>query len=181
MALFDLFRFLCQLQHLDVSFSFIHVTRVWWRTHTWAHERPLSPNRSNAATHCSWVTGQWSVVRGHPDVWCRPSLTSLLQVQFHDVLLLTQKLFPIVEAMQKYFSAGSGAYYSDAIFFLSVAMHHIMPDSEYCTSSSHVDMWTFLLRPQSTIVSGSLGLFKYFFRNVLEHWVTETILHSTIR
>ncbi|XP_029286229.1 xyloside xylosyltransferase 1 [Cottoperca gobio] len=51
------------------------------------------------------------------------------EVLFHDVVALTQKLFPIVEAMQKYFSAGSGAYYSDAIFFLSVAMHHIMPES----------------------------------------------------
>ncbi|MBN3295593.1 xyloside xylosyltransferase 1 [Amia ocellicauda] len=46
---------------------------------------------------------------------------------FHDVGVLTEKLFPIVEAMQKHFSAGSGAYYSDAIFFLSVAMHRIMP------------------------------------------------------
>lgn len=51
------------------------------------------------------------------------------EVLFHDVVVLTQKLFPIVEAMQKHFSAGSGAYYSDSIFFLSVAMHHIMPDS----------------------------------------------------
>ncbi|XP_070765601.1 xyloside xylosyltransferase 1 [Enoplosus armatus] len=51
------------------------------------------------------------------------------EVLFHDVVALTQKLFPIVEAMQKHFSAGSGAYYSDAIFFLSVAMHHIMPQS----------------------------------------------------
>ncbi|KAF3690836.1 Xyloside xylosyltransferase 1 [Channa argus] len=51
------------------------------------------------------------------------------EVLFHDVVALTQKLFPIVEAMQKHFSAGSGAYYSDAIFFLSVAMHHIMPKS----------------------------------------------------
>ncbi|XP_076583240.1 xyloside xylosyltransferase 1 [Chaetodon auriga] len=51
------------------------------------------------------------------------------EVLFHDVAALTQKLFPIVEAMQKHFSAGSGAYYSDAIFFLSVAMHHIMPES----------------------------------------------------
>lgn len=49
---------------------------------------------------------------------------------FHDVVALTQKLFPIVEAMQKHFSAGSGAYYSDAIFFLSVAMHHIMPEGK---------------------------------------------------
>ncbi|XP_029988870.1 xyloside xylosyltransferase 1-like [Sphaeramia orbicularis] len=50
------------------------------------------------------------------------------EVLFHDVVTLTQKLFPIVESMQKHFSAGSGAYYSDAIFFLSVAMHHIMPE-----------------------------------------------------
>ncbi|KAI4828303.1 hypothetical protein KUCAC02_022404 [Chaenocephalus aceratus] len=50
------------------------------------------------------------------------------EVLFHDVVDLTHKLFPIVEAMQKYFSAGSGAYYSDAIFFLSVAMHQIMPE-----------------------------------------------------
>ncbi|CAJ1060725.1 xyloside xylosyltransferase 1 [Xyrichtys novacula] len=51
------------------------------------------------------------------------------EVLFHDVEALTQKLYPIVEAMQQHFSSGSGAYYSDAIFFLSVAMHHIMPES----------------------------------------------------
>ncbi|KYO45317.1 xyloside xylosyltransferase 1 [Alligator mississippiensis] len=50
------------------------------------------------------------------------------RVTFHDVDALTEKLFPIVEAMQKHFSAGSGAYYSDSIFFLSVAMHRIMPE-----------------------------------------------------
>ncbi|MGH0134047.1 UNVERIFIED_CONTAM: hypothetical protein FKN15_011806 [Acipenser sinensis] len=49
------------------------------------------------------------------------------EVSFHNVKVLTEKLFPIVEAMQKHFSAGSGTYYSDAIFFLSVAMHRIMP------------------------------------------------------
>ncbi|XP_053566178.1 xyloside xylosyltransferase 1 [Bombina bombina] len=49
------------------------------------------------------------------------------KVIFHDVNVLTEKLFPIVEAMQKHFSAGSGAYYSDSIFFLSVALHRIMP------------------------------------------------------
>lgn len=59
-------------------------------------------------------------------VWC------LFQVVFHNVDALTEKLFPIVEAMQKHFSAGSGAYYSDAIFFLSVAMHRIMPAGEMC-------------------------------------------------
>lgn len=53
--------------------------------------------------------------------WC------LSQVIVHDVNELTEKLFPIVEAMQKHFSAGSGTYYSDSIFFLSVAMHRIMP------------------------------------------------------
>lgn len=56
-----------------------------------------------------------------------------MQVLFHDVAALTQKLFPIVEAMQKHFSSGSGAYYSDAIFFLSVAMHRIMPESKKST------------------------------------------------
>ncbi|XP_065604181.1 xyloside xylosyltransferase 1 [Cyrtonyx montezumae] len=49
------------------------------------------------------------------------------QVIIHDVNELTEKLFPIVEDMQKHFSAGSGTYYSDSIFFLSVAMHRIMP------------------------------------------------------
>lgn len=62
--------------------------------------------------------------RRSADCWfsCSP-----LQVIFHDVAVLTDKLFPIVEAMQKHFSAGSGTYYSDSIFFLSVAMHQIMP------------------------------------------------------
>ncbi|XP_023675748.2 xyloside xylosyltransferase 1 [Paramormyrops kingsleyae] len=50
------------------------------------------------------------------------------EVEFHDVTELTEKLFPIVKAMQLHFSAGSGAYYSDAIFFLSVAMHRIVPE-----------------------------------------------------
>lgn len=60
----------------------------------------------------------------------RVMLCVSVQVVFHDVASLTEKLFPIVEAMQKHFSAGSGAYYSDAIFFLSVAMHRIMPAGE---------------------------------------------------
>uniref|UniRef100_A0A673YJD0 Uncharacterized protein n=1 Tax=Salmo trutta TaxID=8032 RepID=A0A673YJD0_SALTR len=37
-----------------------------------------------------------------------------------------KKLFPIVEAMQKHFS--------DTIFFLSVAMHHIMSTGKGCLS-----------------------------------------------
>lgn len=62
-----------------------------------------------------------------PGVLTRVVPCALLQVVFHDVGVLTDKLFPVVEAMQKHFSAGSGTYYSDSIFFLSVAMHQIMP------------------------------------------------------
>lgn len=79
----------------------------------------------------STVSASWAQVC----VWCL-ALRHLansgvfllpLQVIFHDVAVLTDKLFPVVEAMQKHFSAGSGTYYSDSIFFLSVAMHQIMP------------------------------------------------------
>ncbi|KAM9317131.1 xyloside xylosyltransferase 1 [Gastrophryne carolinensis] len=56
-----------------------------------------------------------------------PGAAFKYKVIFHDVGALTEKLFPIVEAMQKLFSAGTGTYYSDSIFFLSVALHHIMP------------------------------------------------------
>ncbi|XP_043926761.1 xyloside xylosyltransferase 1 [Protopterus annectens] len=66
--------------------------------------------------------------------YCESILDGLLhgalfkyKITFHDVNALTEKLAPIVEAMQKHFSSGSGTYYSDSIFFLSVAMHRIMP------------------------------------------------------
>ncbi|EPY85284.1 hypothetical protein CB1_000389031 [Camelus ferus] len=59
---------------------------------------------------------------------------ALKPVVFHDVGVLTDRLFPVVEAMQKHFSAGSGTYYSDSIFFLSVAMHQIMPKGSWVTS-----------------------------------------------
>ncbi|XP_067897587.1 xyloside xylosyltransferase 1 [Heterodontus francisci] len=62
------------------------------------------------------------------------------QVIFHDVDALTQKLFPVVEGMQKHFSAGSGAYYSDSIFFLSVAMHRIMPTEMTCVVQLDLDL-----------------------------------------
>lgn len=67
----------------------------------------------------SWACPQEQWLSGVSGVLC--------QVIVHDVNELTEKLFPIVEAMQKHFSAGSGTYYSDSIFFLSVAMHRIMP------------------------------------------------------
>ncbi|XP_077391155.1 xyloside xylosyltransferase 1 isoform X1 [Festucalex cinctus] len=49
------------------------------------------------------------------------------EVMFHDVEALSHKLLPLVEVLRKHFSAGSGSYYSDVIFYLSVAMHHILP------------------------------------------------------
>lgn len=51
--------------------------------------------------------------------------------------VLAQKLLPTVEAMQKLFSAGAGSYYSDSIFFLSVAMHRIMPKGEWGGIGAH--------------------------------------------
>uniref|UniRef100_A0A673YKJ6 Uncharacterized protein n=1 Tax=Salmo trutta TaxID=8032 RepID=A0A673YKJ6_SALTR len=67
---------------------------------------------------------RWSQI---PALHCGIRPTGGSRVVFHDVGVLSQKLFPIVEAMQKHF--GSGAYYSNAIFFLSVAMHHILEGS----------------------------------------------------
>ncbi|XP_009318685.1 PREDICTED: xyloside xylosyltransferase 1 [Pygoscelis adeliae] len=64
-----------------------------------------------------------TILQRYPTV----GLAAVSGVIVHDVNELTEKLFPIVEAMQKHFSAGSGTYYSDSIFFLSVAMHRIMP------------------------------------------------------
>ncbi|CAM5164040.1 unnamed protein product [Natator depressus] len=69
----------------------------------------------------------------------RPLLRGLpfrCQAVFHDVDVLTEQLGPVVEAMRKHFSAGSGAYYSDSIFFLSVAMHRIMPTGTRSGSSA---------------------------------------------
>ncbi|XP_061739944.1 xyloside xylosyltransferase 1 isoform X2 [Nerophis ophidion] len=93
------------------------------------------------------------------------------EVVFHDVGALTRSLAPIVEAMQKHFSAGSGAYYSDAIFFLSVAMHRIMPEGGPVRSGGHVllacvsagDISAMLIRlrlgwfPAGSAVNGTLA------------------------
>lgn len=81
----------------------------------------------------------WPAAGRQPEPGSGPALSParsprvLLQVVFHDVGVLTDKLFPVVEAMQKHFSAGSGTYYSDSIFFLSVAMHQIMPKGNLCS------------------------------------------------
>lgn len=44
-----------------------------------------------------------------------------------DVNKLAQELHTIVEPMQKHFSSKPGSYYSHSFFFLSVAMHKVMP------------------------------------------------------
>lgn len=66
-----------------------------------------------------------------PSLALCPDSPSARQVVFHDLEVLAQKLQPTVEAMQKLFSAGAGSYYGDSLFFLSVAMHHIMPRGEW--------------------------------------------------
>jgi len=42
---------------------------------------------------------------------------------------LAKKLDFIIQPMQEHFSYKQGAYYNHALFFLSVAMHRIMPES----------------------------------------------------
>ncbi|CAH1775245.1 unnamed protein product, partial [Owenia fusiformis] len=46
----------------------------------------------------------------------------------HDVDAMAKQLHEIVKPMQKYFSYKPGAYYSDALFFLSIAIHRVLPD-----------------------------------------------------
>lgn len=78
-------------------------------------------------------------VEGRPLPLC-PDGPSARQVVFHDLEVLAQKLQPTVEAMQKLFSAGAGSYYGDSLFFLSVAMHHIMPRGEWATGGASVPL-----------------------------------------
>jgi len=53
----------------------------------------------------------------------------ILQLVMLDIVELAKKLDFIVKPMQERFSHKSGAYYNDALFFLSVAMHRILPES----------------------------------------------------
>ncbi|XP_067941991.1 xyloside xylosyltransferase 1-like isoform X2 [Watersipora subatra] len=46
-----------------------------------------------------------------------------------DAELLARELHAVVEPMQRYFSSKPGAYYSDSLFFLSIAIHRVLPDS----------------------------------------------------
>nr|XP_005907914.1 PREDICTED: xyloside xylosyltransferase 1 [Bos mutus] len=101
----------------------------------------VTQGAQDSLTHCGkpWGGQKWVSEQEWKTGWSLPGTRWLGEVVpdgaksrgkhvvFHDVGVLTDKLFPVVEAMQKHFSAGSGTYYSDSIFFLSVAMHQIMP------------------------------------------------------
>lgn len=85
--------------------------------------------------HPKKPVGSGGVACSSPPLFC-PDSPSARQVVFHDLETLAQKLQPTVEALQKLFSAGAGSYYGDSLFFLSVAMHHIMPRGEWALGAS---------------------------------------------
>ena len=51
-----------------------------------------------------------------------------MQVVYLDVDSLAKQAHDIVSEMQKYFSYKPGAYYSDALFFVSIVMHRLLPN-----------------------------------------------------
>jgi lipopolysaccharide biosynthesis glycosyltransferase len=54
---------------------------------------------------------------------------SFFQLMHHDIDTMAKQLHEIVKPLQEHFSAHPGAYYSDSLFFLSVAVHRVMPQS----------------------------------------------------
>ncbi|XP_064642111.1 xyloside xylosyltransferase 1-like [Lineus longissimus] len=55
--------------------------------------------------------------------------TSNYTLMSHEIDTMAKQLHEIVKPLQDHFSAHPGAYYSDALFFLSVAVHRVMPDT----------------------------------------------------
>ena len=53
----------------------------------------------------------------------------MFQVVGLDVKDIAMKTDEIILPMQQHFSYKPGAYYSDALFFISIGMHRVMPDS----------------------------------------------------
>ncbi|KAH3784065.1 hypothetical protein DPMN_162016 [Dreissena polymorpha] len=51
----------------------------------------------------------------------------VLQLQHLDIDSITRQVHEIVSDMQKFFSYQPGAYYSDALFFLSIVIHRVLP------------------------------------------------------
>jgi len=58
-----------------------------------------------------------------------PCDIDILQLVMLNVVELAKKLDFIIQPMQEHFSYRPGAYYNHALFFLSVAMHRLMPES----------------------------------------------------
>jgi lipopolysaccharide biosynthesis glycosyltransferase len=46
-----------------------------------------------------------------------------------DTEVLTKRLSEVIKEMQPYFSYKPGAYYSESLFFLSIAIHRVMPET----------------------------------------------------
>lgn len=56
--------------------------------------------------------------------------TSFFSVKFHNVKEISDILHKTVSNMQRHFSYKPGTYYSDAIFFLSMALHQVFAESK---------------------------------------------------
>ena len=52
----------------------------------------------------------------------------MIQIVALDVDKLTHDLHDVVKEMQPHFSSKPGHYYSDALFFLSIAIHRVLPE-----------------------------------------------------
>lgn len=53
-----------------------------------------------------------------------------LQVQYYDVKNITSQLSELTKAMLPFFSSQPGAYYSDALFFISLGLHKVAPPTQ---------------------------------------------------
>lgn len=49
------------------------------------------------------------------------------QIIFHNIEDASDKVRPITETMQLYFSSVPGSYYSDSLFYISLGLHNIAP------------------------------------------------------
>ncbi|XP_062505670.1 xyloside xylosyltransferase 1-like [Corticium candelabrum] len=54
---------------------------------------------------------------------------STTDVQLYNVDDVSKQAAPLIESLRDHFSAGQRSYYHDSIFFLPVALHHVLSDS----------------------------------------------------
>lgn len=62
-----------------------------------------------------------------------------IEVFFYDVKSVTKELSDITETMRPHFSSQPGAYYSDALFFISIGLYKIAPLSQTLSVMIDVD------------------------------------------